>query len=533
MADDRGQARQRGYAIAPVADGYSVNEAASVLGIPEARVWELLARGVLAGVPEASGGMRVVFADREAVQPAAAAPPPINGGSHAELSPFRELLTEFRNLTERYGQALLALGEARGEVASLRSRVEVLEARMDLRLTGPAPEPGPISWRATPGPMAEPPPAPAAPAVQPAPPRPRARPRKSRAGGTREAVAGFAEAMARAEDPGTPVLPGAREAAEALAVLRREQAAAAAAAAAAVPSPPIAAVPAPVPPVAAAKPPEPAVSVQVSEPPGPAAAPTPPPEPAAATLPGYSTDVVEPDWFADGDFTWLEAADAVPAPAAEPEPEAAVAPEPEPMPEPEAAAPRAPAAEPEPVVAAPPAPAPPVAEGSPVVAEEVAAALAPDREPPAARTAAPTPVPPRAPLVAPIAEPFGEELIGEVLPAQREVSQPAAPFVRAGIRPVAPTDAAADVERVRLSNDEFEQLAHDEGWDEAEIRAIRAFLGRPGEVSPRAPLARTAPRPAVEPISEAPPASRQAPAVAQRRSPVGGAFRRLRRLLLG
>ena len=28
-------------------DGYSVNEAAAVLGIPEGRVWELLARGVL------------------------------------------------------------------------------------------------------------------------------------------------------------------------------------------------------------------------------------------------------------------------------------------------------------------------------------------------------------------------------------------------------------------------------------------------------------------------------------------------------
>jgi hypothetical protein len=255
-------------------------------------------------------------------------------------------------------------------------------------------------------------------------------------------------------------------------------------------------------------------------------------------MPGYSTDVVEPDWFADGDFTWLEAADAAPAPTAAPESEAAAAPEPEPMPEPEAVAPPAPAAEPEPVVAAPPAPAPPVAEESPVVAEEVAAATATDREPTAARTAArtpaPTPAPARPPLVAPIAEPFGEELIGEILPAQREVSQPAAPFVRAGIRPVAPTDAAADLERVRLNDDEFEQLAHDEGWDEAEIRAIRAFLGRPGEVSPRTPLARTAPRAAVEPVpSEAPPASRQTPAVAQRRSPVGGAFRRLRRLLLG
>ncbi len=63
-----------------------------------------------------------------------------NGGSHGgELSAFRELLTEFRNLTERYGQALLALGESRGEVASLRGRVELLETRMELRLGATAP----------------------------------------------------------------------------------------------------------------------------------------------------------------------------------------------------------------------------------------------------------------------------------------------------------------------------------------------------------------------------------------------------------
>ena len=67
-----------------------------------------------------------------------------NGGSH-ELSPFRELLTEFRNLTERYGQALLALGEARGEVAALRGRVELLEARMDLRLPS-TPATSTVAW---------------------------------------------------------------------------------------------------------------------------------------------------------------------------------------------------------------------------------------------------------------------------------------------------------------------------------------------------------------------------------------------------
>ncbi|HEV7199545.1 MAG TPA: hypothetical protein VGO32_01945 [Candidatus Limnocylindria bacterium] len=126
-------------------DSYSVNEAAAVLGIPEGRVWELLARGVLAGSTEVGGDMRVVL--RGATLPDAAKPAAPNafrqdanggngenGGGHGELTPFRELLTEFRNLTERYGQALLALGESRGEVAALRGRVDLLEARIEHRL---------------------------------------------------------------------------------------------------------------------------------------------------------------------------------------------------------------------------------------------------------------------------------------------------------------------------------------------------------------------------------------------------------------
>jgi hypothetical protein len=68
-----------------------------------------------------------------------------DGGDGGTLSPFRELLTEFRNLTERYGQALLALGEARGEVAALRGRVELLEARMEVRLP-----PAPTAWPTAP-----------------------------------------------------------------------------------------------------------------------------------------------------------------------------------------------------------------------------------------------------------------------------------------------------------------------------------------------------------------------------------------------
>jgi hypothetical protein len=125
-------------------DGYSVNEAAAVLGIPEGRVWELLARGVLAGSTEVGGDMRVILRGSDVPEVVPPTPAPngghgtqdrTNGGSNGgELSAFRELLTEFRNLTERYGQALLALGEARGEVASLRGRVELLEARVEFRL---------------------------------------------------------------------------------------------------------------------------------------------------------------------------------------------------------------------------------------------------------------------------------------------------------------------------------------------------------------------------------------------------------------
>ena len=138
-------------------DGYSVKDAAVVLGIPERRVWELLARGVLAGAPEGPNGMIVylqpksgqssVGPSREASAAGAeSAGSKANGnGGSGELSPFRELLTEFRNLTERYGQALLALGEARGEVAGLRARVELLEARVDLRLPSTPPAPT-VAW---------------------------------------------------------------------------------------------------------------------------------------------------------------------------------------------------------------------------------------------------------------------------------------------------------------------------------------------------------------------------------------------------
>jgi hypothetical protein len=210
-------------------DGYSVSEAASVLGVPIERVWELLARGVLAGAPEGETGMRVFLQPR----PASEAPldPVASRGNGApeperELSPFRELLTEFRNLTERYGQALLALGESRGEVAALRSRVDLLEARMDLGLPAAPSAPRARGWWPGAGPYpseerivpAEPSRSgsaeeehtetePAAPEEHADAEHAEAEEHRARARGPRRATESFAEAIARAQDPSLPELP--------------------------------------------------------------------------------------------------------------------------------------------------------------------------------------------------------------------------------------------------------------------------------------------------------------------------------------
>ncbi|MEX0630373.1 MAG: hypothetical protein WEE67_08460 [Chloroflexota bacterium] len=349
-------------------DGYSVNEAAAVLGIPEGRVWELLARGVLAGSTEVGGDMRVIL--RGSAVPEAATPAPAandghrtqggtNGGSNGgELSAFRELLTEFRNLTERYGQALLALGEARGEVASLRGRVELLEARVELRLprveapmaaweSGLQPEPDTQAARepmpepeleaarepmpepeleAAREPMPEPeaarepmpelpqpevaapeasateqaPPEPAdATSAEPSSPPPAAatrkpkrrtrrarssRPKASRPAPrsrSRLAVSGFAEALARAEDPttaevftGDAPLPGADEAAEALAAYNQELA-----------------TPVIEPPASE----ESVMEAPATEAPVPVTMPV-------FVRPGYTTETPEPDWIAEEDL---------------------------------------------------------------------------------------------------------------------------------------------------------------------------------------------------------------------------------------
>lgn len=646
-------------------DGYSVDEAASVLGIPQGRVWELLARGVLVGTPEGETGMRVFLKPPPA--PVGPAEPSRagsagrqtngnggHGGETGEMSPFRELLTEFRNITERYGQALLALGEARGEVAALRSRVEVLEARIDLRLPparptstvaweipdrreeAPLPEPEPevapepesvaeIAAEAEPEPMAqqeprpepepepmaatapeaeiEPEPAPG-PMAQPTPTaeasaasrRARRAERRRRQQSGREAMKGILQALERAQDPTLAELPGAREAGEALAAFRGEVAAetpppveepeptaeipeaaastefetwapqgtaepvAAVAAEPAVDEPEptvIAAEPAPVsvepepearaadeiglepepivddfasaepepadahwveavsldalaldegvaaqladvadvaephleeapPSEPAAEPParepEPVMEVEAVPSPEPVRAAELPPEPAAPTG-RYSTDVVEPDWFADGDFTWLDAADLEQAPEPEAAREDAGAPvaeeiqeafdepaadvdtatqqsaavEPVPQPEPE---PR-PEPEPEPM---PPPPPPPV------MSQPIGGFRAPEpfqgEEParPATTTGA------------------GEEellwLGDEFEAAGLEI---AAPGWRGSVEQ--PAAAGEEPEALRppvleLSEGELERLAQDQGWDIAEVRAIRTFLGR-------------------------------------------------------
>src|SRR6185503_14703815 len=199
----------RAYPIGPVIDGYSVQEAASVLGVAEGRVWELLARGVLTGTPEGDSMRVFLKAQPRPIAPAREEPRTNgNGGSHGnggEASAFRELLTEFRNLTERYGQALLALGEARGEVAGLRSRVDQLEARLDLRLPPPV-DAASGAWDSLTVPAASADQAPATPRrttprrATPRKPARRKQPaRKQRT--PREAVAGFADALARAQDP--------------------------------------------------------------------------------------------------------------------------------------------------------------------------------------------------------------------------------------------------------------------------------------------------------------------------------------------
>ena len=566
-------------------DGYSVQEAASVLGVAEGRVWELLARGVLLGTPEGDS-MRVFLKAQPGPISAAGThdePPRTNGngGSQAaagEASAFRELLTEFRNLTERYGQALLALGEARGEVAGLRSRVDQLEARLDLRLPPPL-EAGPVAWESATIPAATPeappvtrPSRPVSPRPKPA--RPKARPRKGRT--PREAVAGFADALARAQDPNAADLgPPPDEQAPAADLGSMAAVADLAEPAHELPEPmgdeaptaevaeEVAAEPIPVGEIAA----EEAAAADmvaadlvvedvaaegvaadeaVAE-----AALEPIEEPAEgnvaessseAEAPTYSAVVVEPDWFADGDFAWLDAADMeATAPAAPDEPEPATATDDAASAAPELEAPAAESAEEnEPLVGyqAEPSPEQPDDEQGELSAEPEFVQQPESRGEPVLETAAePESMPvfeadaefeawqPPQPTVTEPAEPevdgrpldMGSQGGGGSL-AETEDRRPAdgpepqtmrssvaveqleeevmwlgaaptsivqdeprpAPLADPEPWPAVDVPASPPTEVTRpplaMTEDELARLALDEGWDEAEVAAIRAMI---------------------------------------------------------
>jgi hypothetical protein len=635
-------------------DGYSVEEAAEVLGIPQGRVWELIARGVLGGASEGRSDMRVFLKPPSGGGSQTAGEGSgsrANGGTHVEASPFRELLTEFRNLTERYGQALLALGEARGEVAALRSRVEVLEARMDLRpplraastvawelpdryASQPAgaestteAEPAPLTEEAEPMPEPHPPAEPSAEAAPEAEPseagpattaepdavaeepvaevtvvvhaEPAAadegvvqepEPPKRRITGGRAAVAGLAEALARAEDPTLADLPGAREAGEALAALHRDVASTAdheGEAAAHEPEPPELepepAEPAPAEPEPVAEeiqaafatpielPEEPTpqipepqapdaelptvelpTSQAVTEPPTPdvLAAEEPSPAPAEPASP-YTTEVVEPDWFADGDFSWLDAGTAegaAPEPAEPAQPEQVEPAEaPEDVEPPELEAEHIEAAEEGASVEAiqDAFSEPPTEPANPWPAQDRGGIATGDaigfnlfREPPGVREPPPAEVP-----ASTSAE---EELLwfgDEFEAADLEMETPG--WRAAGPAPAEPAPATVAPE---VLDEEIERLADDEGWDETEVDAIRSYLGRADagrtedQEEASSPPQSTAPEPpdATEAQAGETDASDRTAAplpdqdwLRGRRGPAAGAYRRLRRLFQG
>jgi hypothetical protein len=520
-------------------DGYSVQEAASVLGVAEGRVWELLARGVILGTPEGDS-MRVFLKGQAGpiATTAAREEPPRsngNGGAHsstAEASAFRELLTEFRNLTERYGQALLALGEARGEVAGLRSRVDLLEARLDVRMP-PSFDEIPLAWEprdaatVAPEPIAAAAPPSPAERIRKAKPTRRAAPsRKTRS--SRDAVAGFAAALERAQDPNPahlaeaseiaepetetvePPVVGAIDAVEALPVEAEapeeaEPPDALGATLEAVDEEAVAAEAAPV---------EVAVEEGVAEE---VAAVEAPPEEVApeAEAPTYTAVVVEPDWFADGDFAWLDAADTVPRVDAEPvavtsevaeaspddEAEALPAVEAEPMPEAvvapenelelqglqEAAAPPEiePTAEPEHDPAAqlqaafePEVDFEPEVEFEPWQPPEPVAPEVAD-EPATAHEAARAPEPPTMSTALAVEDLEEEEVmwLGGEPEATAVVHDEPDPAPRAQVDPWPVVDTVRPP--LAMTEDELARLALDEGWDDSEVAAIRAMISPP------------------------------------------------------
>ena len=504
-------------------EGYSVTEAASVLGVPTERVWELLARGILSGVPEGDTGMRVFLQPR----PAPAAIDEArrsNGhgaasGADAEASPFRELLTEFRGLTERYGQALLALGEARGEVASLRSRVDVLEARMDLRLPFSSPlatEDRPVSASprrpddraAQRGPAAE--------AIE-HDAEPGAEPSSRRKRGRGHFIDEFADALARAEDPSPAVLRDAAAAGAASVVVRHDRDESVAEA-----EEPEGALPRELPPAEA-------MAVAEAEPEGvpereaEQAAPTEPVvelEPAAGPMAEADAEpaALEEPPIVPGSQPPTEASQP-PAPAGTvPEPDVAPAPEPAPEPEPE------PAPEPE---------QPPQAEA------EAAVSIEPDVEPdvepgdeavPEALAEADEPGPQPEPSPEPSPEPGAERDVGPIASAAEPAPPPA---TEAAIEPAAAVEPGPepssggswDQERYTARIEEPDWWTPEESeWSERERRLEAATSESDAEASSGDAAASATPSPvsggqeAAEPAAEP-----ESPAVSAEASTEDGA----------
>ena len=488
-------------------DGYSVQEAASVLGVAEGRVWELLARGVLLGTPEGDS-MRVFLKGQAgpiATTAAREEPPRGNGnggthGSTAEASAFRELLTEFRNLTERYGQALLALGEARGEVAGLRSRVDLLEARLDVRLPPSFDEP--LAWEprdaATVAPEPTPIAAPAAPTARPRRAKPIRRASTSRkTRSSRDAVAGFAAALERAQDPNPAHLAEASEIAEVEAETEPIASSGVEAVAAAE------AVPEEAEALDALAAPDSVGEEVAAEPPGEEVA-------AGAEAPTYSSVVVEPDWFADGDFAWLDAAEI--EPRGGPDADAIVAEPPEAPTDVAAEAP--PAVEPEPVPealadaepepqqpdvqeAGAPSGIAPATEAEPDPAAQLQAAFEPEvdfepwqppepvavepvtAEPMTEHEVARTPEPPTMSTAVAVEDLEEEEVmwLGGEPEAAAVVGDQPIPAPQAQVDPWPVGDTLRPP--LAMTEDELARLALDEGWTDSEVAAIRAMISPP------------------------------------------------------
>ncbi len=396
--------------------------------------------------------------------------------------------------------------------------------------------------------MAEPPPPPGKPPVsevpvrvdQPAPtaadePAERPPEPKRRVTGGRAAVAGLAEALARAEDPTLSDLPGAREAVDALAALQRDMRRAES-----VAEEPVAEEPAEEPAegpvdVGTTETPEAQVVPEAHEVVEEASAPE-EEAPAAAADSPYTTEVVEPDWFADGDFNWLGAGDgeaeaeAEPADSAPEEPASdevehlerqgeapAVDAIQDAFDEPAADEPREPGLTTEPASdevehlerqgEAPAADAIQDAfdEPAPAAEETNTVGFGLFRGQPTSAQAAPMEpaVAPDRPTSAREEEAllwFGDEfeaahmeVAAEGWRDQQPTPEQPAPELPAG-------PAAA------VSNAELERIAADEGWDTEEVDAIRSYLGRTaGQVADESTTPPAPPAASAEAVPEAAP----------------------------